>query len=450
MFSPRNINLSPIKTIELLASKTPDAISLAQGIPSFDTPEIIKKAAFKALNRGAAAKYSLTYGLPELRETIEQKLAEDGMYYDFEHEIIATAGAIEALAAALIATIIGRKNEIILFSPSYASYSELVKIAGGKPIFVNLVENGLALSQSKGWVIDFKNLAKKINSKTAAILLCNPNNPTGTIFPKSDLLKIAELTEKKKFFIISDEVYKDFVYDLAFSSTGTGGSLAPTASDRLGLSPRWLSASLRDQARRGSETFRTTKNQGLSFGGGLFSLAQIPQLRKIVIRVFSLSKAYAMTGWRIGFLHSDEEIVDKIIKVHDSLVTCAPVISQYAAMAALDFADKSIEEFRRQFLARRDLICRRLDELSDFFSYQKPEAAYFVFPRILPAAYKALRCKDSWNFSLNLLKKAKVALVPGIAFGPNGENHIRMSFGRSEKDINKAMERIKSVLFQNG
>lgn len=395
MFSPKNLNLSPIKTIELLASKTPDAISLAQGIPSFDTPEIIKKAAFKALNRGAVAKYSLTYGLPELRETIEQKLAEEGMYYDFEHEIIVTAGAIEALAAALIVAVAGHKNEVILFSPSYASYSEVVKMAGGKPIFVNLIEDGSALSQSKGWRIDFGKLTKKVNSKTAAILLCNPNNPTGTIFPKSDLLKIAALAENKKFFIISDEVYKDFIYD------------------------------------------------DLINGGALFSLAQLPRLRKRVIRIFSLSKAYAMTGWRIGFLHSDEEIVGKIIKVHDCLITCAPVIAQYAAVAALDFADKNIEEFRRQFLARRDLICRRLDELSDFFSYQKPEAAYFVFPRILLPAYKILRCKDSWNFSLNMLKKAKVATVPGIAFGPNGENHIRMSFGRSEKDIDEAMRRIK-------
>lgn len=419
MFSPKNLNLSPIKTIELLASKTPDAISLAQGIPSFDTPEIIKKAAFKALNRGTVAKYSLTYGLPELRETIEQKLAEEGMYYDFEHEIIVTAGAIEALAAVLIAIITGGKNEVILFSPSYASYSEVVKIAGGKPIFVNLRERGPTQTKHEltqtGWTIDFKNLAKKVNSKTAAILLCNPNNPTGTIFPKSDLLKIAELAEKKKIFIISDEVYKDFIYE-----TRTNADYTRTDTEKF------------------PHRFVLSPCKSV-----LWSLAQLPQLRKRVIRIFSLSKAYAMTGWRIGFLHSDEEIVDKIIKVHDSLITCAPVIAQYAAMAALDFADKNIEEFRRQFLARRDLICRRLDELSDFFSYQEPEAAYFVFPRILPSAYKALRSKDSWSFSLNMLKKAKVAVVPGIAFGPNGENHIRMSFGRSEKDIDEAMKRVK-------
>lgn len=379
----KNIKLSPIKQMEILASKIPDVISLAQGIPSFDTPEIIKKASIKALNRGVVAKYSLTYGLPELRETIEQKLAEEGMYYDFEKEIIVTAGSIEAITASLISIIDNKKDEVILFSPSYASYCEAVKVAGGQPVFVNLIE-------ADGWRIDFKNLARRINNRTAAILICNPNNPTGTIFPKEDLLQMAELVWKRKIFVICDEVYKDFLYE---------------PSSEEGFSP-------------------------------FFSLAQIPQLRKIIIRVFSLSKAYAMTGWRIGFLHSDEENVSEIVKVHDSLVTCAPVISQYAAITALDFADKEVKRFRQEYQYRRDLICQRLDDLSDFFSYQKPVGSYFVFPKIL-------KSKNSWKFALNLLGKAKVAIVPGIAFGPSGEGHIRMSFGRSEKDINEAMRRIK-------
>jgi aminotransferase len=192
-----------------------------------------------------------------------------------------------------------------------------------------------------------------------------------------------------------------------------------------------------------------------------FSLAQIPQLRKIVIRVFSLSKIYAMTGWRIGFLHSDEENVSEIVKVHDSLVTCAPVISQYAAISALDFADKKIEEFIKKYHYRRDLICQHLDNLSGFFSYQKPNGSYFVFPKI-EADLRGLKADKrgyisenqhsnqrksaSWRFALDLLNKAHVAVVPGVAFGPSGEGHIRMSFGRSEKDINEAMKRIKETL----
>ena len=219
---------------------------------------------------------------------------------------------------------------MVLFSPSYTSYAEAVKVAGGKPIFVNLTE-------ADGWRIDFKSLERKINSRTAAILFCNPNNPTGTIFSKEDLLKIAALAEKKKFFIISDEVYKDFIYN----------SKVPGKIDTSlqGSASLWGSAD---------------KQQ-------FFSLAQIPELRKRVIRIFSLSKAYAMTGWRIGFLHSDEEVVKEILKVHDSLVTCAPVISQYAAIAALDFGGEEVEKFRQQYQERRDLICRHFDDLKDFF-----------------------------------------------------------------------------------
>lgn len=376
----QKIDLSPIKRIELMASNIPDVISLAQGIPSFDTPEVVKKAAIKALNKGLVAKYSLTYGLPELRETIEEKLAEEGMQYDFEHEIVVTAGSIEAITASLITIIDGKKNEIILFSPSYASYAEAVKVAGGKPVFVNLDEKN-------NWNIDFATLLKKITANTAGILFANPNNPTGTIYAREDLLNIAELAERKKFYIIADEVYKDFLYD-----------------------------EYADQK--------------------LFSLAQLPELRKRVIRVFSLSKAYAMTGWRVGFVHSDAEIIKEIIKVHDAMVTCAPVISQYAAMAAFDFADGDIARFRAEYEKRREITMGHLDDLSDFFSYSRPSGAYFVFPKLLPK-------RDSWQFAQGLLEKAHVAVVPGVAFGPNGESHIRISFGRTEQDIERAFDRIK-------
>ena len=368
-----------------MASKIPDVISLAQGIPSFDTPEVIKRAAIKALESGQVAKYSLTYGLPELRETVEEKLAVEGMYYDFENEIIVTAGSIEAITASLITIIDGKKNEIILFSPSYTSYAEAIKVAGGVPVYANL-------NEKDGWSMDFDSLAKKITPNTAGVLFANPNNPTGTIYKKEDLLKIADLAEKKKFYIITDEVYKDFIYG--------------------------------DEANE-----------------PLFSLAQVPALRKRVIRVFSLSKAYAMTGWRIGFVHSDEEVIREIVKVHDAMVTCAPVISQYAAIAALDFADTDIERFRKAYAHRRDITMAHLDDLSEFFSYQKPNGAYFVFPKLLPK-------RDSWKFAYDLLEKAHVAVVPGAAFGPNGEGHIRISFGRTERDIDRAFGRIKDYFKQ--
>jgi len=426
MFSrTQNINLSPIKTIELLASKIPDVVSLAQGIPSFDTPQIVKQAAIKALNRGVVAKYSLTYGLYELRETIEQKLAEEGMYYDFEKEIIAVAGSIEGITSALIAIIEPQKDEIIIFSPDYTSYAEAIKVAGGKPVYVSLLE-------SEGWRVNLGELEEKISSHTAAIMFSNPNNPTGAIFSKEELLEIARLAEEKNVFIISDEVYKDFIY------SDTDYPTPPPTSPLY----------------QGGDERRGEK---------LFTLAQLPELRKRVIRIFSLSKAYAMAGWRIGFLHSDEENVKEILKIHDSLVTCAPVISQHAAMAALDFADNEIAKFRYEFQRRRGLMCKYLNELCDFFSYQKPKGSYFVFPRLtrsyaelsaelrgkLPSNFNQILLKSaSWLFALELLYKAKVAVVPGAAFGPAGENHVRLSFGRSKKDIDKAMGRIRKYLLQ--
>ncbi|MBT4433108.1 pyridoxal phosphate-dependent aminotransferase [Candidatus Falkowbacteria bacterium] len=372
----KNIKLSPIKEMELRASKIPGVVSLAQGIPSFDTDDFIKEKAIEAIKKGRVAKYSLSPGLPELREAVEESLAEEGMFYDFDSEIIITAGAIEAITATLIA-ILNQGDEVLIPTPTYTSYQETIKVAGGTPVFVDLIEE-------EGWAFSIKNFEHKISSKTKAIFFCNPNNPTGTIYTKKQLFDLAELAKKHNLFIITDEVYKDFIYT--------------------------------------DEDF--------------FTLAQIPELRKKVIRIFSFSKGNAMTGWRVGFLHSDSSIVKEILKIHDSLVTCAPVVSQYAALGALEADKNVVEYYKQEYLKRRKLICDRLDILKDIFSYQKPNSSYFVFPK-----YKT--GEDSKTFAVNLLEKARVAVVPGVAFGPNGEHHVRMSFGRTEEDINKAFNRME-------
>ncbi len=395
-----DLQLSVIKQIEIRAAKHPDVISLAQGIPSFDTPLGIKRRVEKALQRGMVAKYSLVPGLPELRELIEISLAQEKMFYDWQKEIIVTAGSIEGITATILA-ITSPGDEVILLDPTYASYRELVLLAGCEPIFVSL-------NESKNWGLSVEKLEKAITPKTRAILFCNPNNPTGTILNKQQLLAIGELAKQHKFFILTDEVYKDFLYN--------------------------------------NEPF--------------FSLAQEPDLRQWLIRFFSFSKSYAMTGWRVGYLHGDEKITAEILKVHDSLVTCAPVISQYAAMGALEMGEDDREKFKQEYLRRRDLICRRLDRLEDIFEYIKPTSSYFVFPSFAPflgasADAKALADKSdgkprnqsdilsSWDFALKLLDRAKVAVVPGVAFGPSGEGHIRLSFGRREEDINKAFDRME-------
>jgi len=380
-----NLNLSIIKQIELQASAYPDVISLAQGIPSFDTPGCIKRRAEKALKRGVVSKYSLSPGLPELRELIELSLARDNMTYDWESEIVVTAGTIEGITASILA-ITNPGDEVLIPEPTYTSYREVIKLAGCQPVLVPLHED-------KGWAFDLNEFEKAITGKTKAIFYCNPNNPTGTIYRRQDLLGLAELAERHGLFLISDEVYKEFVYG--------------------------------EQER-------------------IFSLAELPRYRKRVIRLYGFSKAYAMTGWRVGYLHSDESIVREILKVHDSLVTCAPVISQYAAMGALEMGEKDVQAFNQSYQARRDLICQRLDKLGHVFDYVRPQSSYYVFPRIreeyLPPDQGRGR---SWEFAIDLLDNTQVAVVPGSAFGSNGEGHIRLSFGRKDKDIQEAFDRME-------
>lgn len=388
----RDLRLSIIKQIELRASKYPDVISLAQGVPSFDTPECIKRRVELALKNGTVAKYSLSPGLPELRELIELRLSEQNMFYDWEKEIIITAGSIEGITATILA-VTNPGDEIIIPEPTYTSYREVIILSGCTPVFVSLDEE-------KGWAFELEKYEQAITPKTKAIFYCNPNNPTGTIYTKEQLLGLAELAKKHNLYLISDEVYKDFIYPDSIENK-------------------------------------------------IFSLAEIPELRKRVIRIFSFSKSYAMTGWRVGYLHTDEEIAQEILKVHDSLVTCAPVISQYAAMGALEMADKEVAEFMIKYKERRDLICSRLDKLRDIFSYIKPTSAYYVFPKITTDKFSQNQAdcpvSRSWQFALWLLDKAQVATVPGIAFGGNGENHIRLGFCRSSRDINRAFDRIEKL-----
>ncbi|MFP4022513.1 MAG: pyridoxal phosphate-dependent aminotransferase [Candidatus Paceibacterota bacterium] len=396
----KNVRLSVIKEIELKASKYPDAISLAQGIPDFDTPAFIKRRVERALKRGVVAKYSLSPGLPELRELIEESLEKENMYFDWEKEILVTAGSIEGITATIMA-ITDPGDEVIIPEPTYTSYREVINLSGCQPVFVSLDERN-------GWSFDVERYKDSITEKTKAIFYCNPNNPTGTIYTKRQLLELADLAEKYDLFLISDEVYKDFIYD--------------------------------------QKEF--------------FSLAEIPELRKRVIRIFSFSKAYAMTGWRVAYLHSDENNIKEIIKVHDNLVTCAPVISQYAAMGALEIVEGKVDDFTKKYNKRRELICERLKRLVHIFTFVRPDSAYYVFPKINPQISEFMKKDgvssplndqgfiDSKQFAFWLLDRIQVATVPGVAFGPSGEGHIRMSFGRTVKDINDSFDRMED-LFKN-
>jgi aminotransferase len=382
------INLSPIKEMELRASRIPGVVSLAQGVPSFDTPEAIKNAAIEAIQKGKVAKYSLAPGTLEFREAIAQHLERENKFYDFENEIIATAGSIEAITATMLA-ILEPGDEVLIPDPTYTSYQPAIKVARGVPVFV-------PLDEKNRWSFDIEKFESLITPRTKAFLFCNPNNPTGTIFSRNQLHALAQLAIKHNLYILSDEVYKDFIYE-------------------------------------SNEKF--------------YSLAELRGIRDRLVYIFSFSKAYAMTGWRIAFLATHQELAKKILAVHDALVTCAPVVSQYAGMAALEMAGEDILEFKAYFQKRRDLTCQRLDKLGSVFEYQKPDSAYFVFPKIKNEYLKEIAGEGggSWKFALELLEKAHVAVVPGVAFGPSGENHIRMCFGRTEEDINLAFDRIEKL-----
>jgi aminotransferase len=373
------MKLSPIKEVELAASRISGVVSLAQGIPSFDTPEPIKAFVQQKIVEGACAKYSLTPGLPQLRELIAESLLREGMHYDPDDEILVTCGSIEAIAATLL-TLTQPGDEVILPTPSYASYQEVVRMAGCTPRFA-------ALHEEDNFAFDEEAFERCVSARTRAILYCNPNNPTGTVFSQAETHKLVALAERHDLFLIIDEAYKDFVYS--------------------------------------KEAY--------------FSPAQIAAVRSRVVRVYTFSKAYGMTGWRVGYLHSDADNVREILKIHDALVTCAPVVSQYAAIAALEQGDPFIAEFRRAFKERRDRTVEHLDRLSHIFDYQKPEGAYFVFPRVKDTIRWA---RDSRRLALDILEHAKVALVPGLAFGPSGEAHLRINFGRELHDIELAFERL--------
>jgi aspartate/methionine/tyrosine aminotransferase len=399
-----NIKISPIKEMEIRSSRILNVVSLAQGIPSFDTPLCIKNKAIEAIQDGRVARYSLSPGILELREAIEYSLAKRNIFYDFEKEIIVTAGSIEAITASFLA-ILEPGDEVLIPDPTYTSYQSSIKTARGVPIFV-------PLDEENDWSFNIEEFKKRITPKTKAILYCNPNNPTGTVYSRQQLMQLAEIAQIHNLYILADEVYKDFIYS--------------------------------------KEDF--------------FSLAQFSALRKRFIYIFSFSKSYAMTGWRVAYLATDRALAEKILGVHDALVTCAPVVSQWGALAALEMADVQVEEYKEIFNERRNLLCEELDKLADWFEYQTPSSAYFVFPKMtnkLIIAFnkyesrknaKQTSLKDyqkksiSWRFAIELLESAKVALVPGVAFGEKGENHLRFCFGRRKESIEEAMKRITKFI----
>jgi len=375
------IQKSAIHEMTRLSKQVEDVAFLSWAKPTSDTPEHIKEAAVAAIRAGLVGGYSENAGLPQLREEIVRKLARDNRIEASPSQILVTVGAIEGLAAAVMA-VIDPGDEVLLPSPTYSTHIRQVVIASGKPVLVPTIED-------EGFGLDIEAITQAITPRTRAFMYCSPSNPSGTVFAEQQLRQLAEVCLENNLMVITDEAYEYFVYD----------------------------------------------------GHEHFSIASIPEMRRNVISCYTFTKTYAMTGWRIGYVHADEELIPQIGKAHIPFAICAPVVSQYAALAALQGSQECVARFREHYLAARNLMCERLDRLDSVFSYQRPGGSYLMFPRILLDA----GC-DSTAFCRKLLQEARVSTTPGIAFGPTGEQHLRLSFCVPEDEINKAFDRMETYL----
>jgi aminotransferase len=366
-----------LEKVTTLEKEGKEVIHFEMGRPDFDTPSHIKEAAKKALDEGFV-HYTSNYGLYELRELISQKLnSENDCDYNPEN-IIVTVGANEAIFLAMMATL-NPGDEVIIPSPAWLHYAYCARLAGGNPV-------ELPLREENGFYPDIKELKKKINSKTKLIVINTPHNPTGVIYPKELLFEIADLAIKHEIFILSDEIYEKIIFDNLKS----------------------------------------------------FSIASIPGMKELTITVNGFSKIFAMTGWRLGYVAADKELIEPMIKAHQYTVVCNCSFAQKGAIAALEGPQSCIEMMVLEFSRRRDLIAHKINEMGLEFCY--PQGAFYIFPRISKYGLSSQQISDY------LLEDAGVAVVPGNCFGKNGEGYIRMAFANSFEDIQKGLTKMHKSL----
>jgi len=361
------------------AQKYSDVINLSLGEPDFDTPQHIIKAAIEAMKKGYT-HYTPNAGLIEFREAVAEKLRkENGIDVDPETEVIATVGAMGALSLAML-TIVNPGDEVLIPNPGFASYEAQVILAEGKPV-------SYSLNEDEGFDINAEEIAGLITNKTRAILVNTPSNPTGSVLSEKSLKKIAEIAIENDLLVISDEAYEAITYD----------------------------------------DFRHV------------SIASLPDMKDRTISIFSFSKTYAMTGWRIGFAAANEEIIRQMTKLQEHLAAHPSSISQMAAIAALRGPKDHIKKMVKEYSERRELIMEELAEIPEIKCF-RPQGAFYVFPNI-----KAFKM-SSESFAMHILEKARVIIVPGTAFGNNGEGYVRISYAASKEEISRAMTRMKQAL----
>ncbi len=356
-----------------LLSSMEGVISLGIGEPDFVTPWHITEAAIHSLERGRTM-YTSNYGLLELRQSLAKYLElHYGLSYHPEHEILITVGSSEGLDLALRA-ILNSDDEVIIPDPCYVAYSPCTVLAGGMPI-------SIPTSRENNFVVKASDIESRITAKTKAILIGYPANPTGTIMPREELSKIAGLARKYNLLVISDEIYARLVYDVEHTC-----------------------------------------------------FASLPGMKEQTILLGGFSKSYAMTGWRIGYLAADQQLIEAMTKIHQYTMLCAPIASQMAAIEAVKNGESQIERMVQEYDRRRRLIVRGLNEIS--LSCFEPKGAFFAFPSI------EVTGMSSEEFTEKLLMEEKVVVVPGSAFGQCGEGFVRCSYATSLTNIEEALTRM--------
>lgn len=371
------IKPSGIRKFFDIVSEMKDAISLGVGEPDFDTPWHIRDEGIYALERGKTF-YTSNAGLKSLREEISLYLnRHHGLNYDPNNEILVTVGGSEAIDIGLRA-IINPEDEVIIPQPSYVSYEPCAILAGAKPVIIELkAENEFRLKPEE--------LLDAITDKTKVLILPYPNNPTGAIMEKNDLEAIVKIVKEKDILVMSDEIYASLTY----------------------------------------------KEKHIS-------IAELEGMKERTILINGFSKAYAMTGWRLGYVCAPQELIQQMTKIHQFAIMCAPTTSQYAAIEALKNGDADVEQMRQAYNQRRRFLINAFRKMN--LECFEPYGAFYVFPCIKEFSL------TSEEFATRFLKEEKVAVVPGTAFGDCGEGFLRISYAYSLENLKIAIERLERFI----
>ncbi|MBF6978895.1 aminotransferase class I/II-fold pyridoxal phosphate-dependent enzyme [Aerococcaceae bacterium zg-BR22] len=375
------IEPSGIRRFFSMASEMTDVISLGVGEPDFDTPWHVRDEGIYTIQKGRTF-YTANAGLLELRQAIAENIMRlQGVPYDPTKEVLVTIGGSEAIDLVFRA-VIEPGDEVIYTQPCYVSYLPCVQLAGGVPVAVDLKEeNNFRLTRAE--------LEAAITDKTKVLVLSFPNNPTGAVMTKADLEAIADLIIEKDLLVVSDEIY-----------------------DRL--------------------TYNDDEKH--------VSIISLPGMRERTIYINGFSKAYAMTGWRLGYCAGPAVLIEQMTKIHQFTIMAAPTMSQYAGLEALRSGDPDVEEMRESYNQRRRFLLSELERLG--IPCFEPLGAFYIFPNISQFGM------TSEEFATRLIMEKRVAVVPGTAFGKSGEGFIRISYAYSINELKVALERIEEFIIE--